>query len=129
MLTTNHSNSFHCKDRKFALFSLLCNNMNATQKSYLALHIAVLLYGLTAILGDLINLPAFSLVWWRVLITSFSLLFLVNVIKLYKKLPRRDIINFSLYFRTLIKIRQKLMTLFTRPLHLECKAFLSVQLL
>ena len=70
--------------------------MNATQKSYLALHIAVLLYGLTAILGDLISLPAFTLVWWRVLITSFSLLFLVNVVKLYRKLPRRDIINFSL---------------------------------
>ncbi len=70
--------------------------MNATQKSYLALHIAVLLYGLTAILGDLIDLPAFTLVWWRVLITSFSLLFLVNVVKLYRTLPRRDIINFSL---------------------------------
>jgi len=70
--------------------------MNETQKSYLALHIAVLLYGLTAILGDLISLPAFTLVWWRVLITSFSLLFFVNAVKLYRSLPRRDIINFSL---------------------------------
>ncbi len=70
--------------------------MNQTQKSYAALHLAVLLFGITAVLGKVIDLPAYNIVWWRVLITSFSLLFLVNVVKLYKTLPRRDIINFSL---------------------------------
>ena len=48
------------------------------KRSYIELHIAVLLYGLTAILGDLIQLPAVVLVWWRVLITSFSLLFFIR---------------------------------------------------
>ena len=53
--------------------------MNSSQKiAYLQLHIAVVLYGLTAILGDLISLSAVNLVWWRVLITSLSLLFFVG---------------------------------------------------
>ena len=52
--------------------------MQAEKRSYIELHIAVLLYGLTAILGDLIELPAVILVWWRVLITSFSLLFFIR---------------------------------------------------
>jgi drug/metabolite transporter (DMT)-like permease len=52
--------------------------MQQEKRSYIELHIAVLLYGLTAILGDLIQLPAVVLVWWRVLITSFSLLFFIR---------------------------------------------------
>lgn len=52
--------------------------MQNEKRSYFELHIAVLLYGLTAILGDLIQLPAAILVWWRVLITSFSLLFFIR---------------------------------------------------
>ena len=49
------------------------------KRSYLELHVAVLLYGLTAIFGDLIQLPAIVLVWWRVLITSVSLLFFLKM--------------------------------------------------
>lgn len=52
--------------------------MPTERRSYIELHIAVFLYGLTAILGDLISLPAIILVWWRVLITSFSLLFFIR---------------------------------------------------
>ena len=52
--------------------------MKAVQRSYIELHVAVLLFGLTAILGDLIQLQAAVLVWWRVLITSFSLLFFIR---------------------------------------------------
>ncbi len=52
--------------------------MQDEKRSYIELHIAVFLYGLTAILGDLIQLPAVILVWWRVLITSFSLLFFIR---------------------------------------------------
>lgn len=52
--------------------------MQDQKRSYIELHVAVLLYGLTAILGDLIQLPAVILVWWRVLITSFSLLFFIR---------------------------------------------------
>lgn len=52
--------------------------MQQEKRSYIELHIAVLLYGLTAILGDLIQLPAVVLVWWRVLITSISILFFIK---------------------------------------------------
>ncbi|MEL6656988.1 MAG: EamA family transporter [Bacteroidota bacterium] len=43
------------------------------RRAYLELHLAVLLFGLTAILGDLIQLTALVLVWWRVFLTSGSL--------------------------------------------------------
>lgn len=69
--------------------------MNATQKSYLSLHTAVLLYGFTAILGALIEMPAFLIVWWRVLITGISLLLFVNATKLFRRLPRRDLWTFA----------------------------------
>lgn len=68
--------------------------MTNTRLAYLQLHIAVLLYGLTAILGDLISLPAISLVWWRVLITSASLLVFVQWGKSLLQLRRQDIISY-----------------------------------
>lgn len=69
--------------------------MNARQKSYISLHIAVFLFGFTAILGALIDMPAYLIVWWRVLITSISLAFLINVAKTLRTLPRRDILAFA----------------------------------
>jgi len=47
--------------------------MKPVTRAYLELHIAVFLFGFTAILGDLISLSATVLVWWRVLITCISL--------------------------------------------------------
>ncbi len=52
--------------------------MQATHKAYVELHLAVFLFGFTAILGDLISVSALSLVWWRVLMTSLSLLILLK---------------------------------------------------
>ena len=49
------------------------------QRAYLELHLAVFLWGFTAILGDLIQLSALTLVWWRVLLTSLSLIFFVRI--------------------------------------------------
>jgi drug/metabolite transporter (DMT)-like permease len=43
------------------------------KRAYLYIHIAVLLFGFTAILGDLIQLSAYWLVWWRVLIASAAI--------------------------------------------------------
>ncbi|MBK7870861.1 MAG: EamA family transporter [Saprospiraceae bacterium] len=68
--------------------------MNPVTRAYIELHIAVFLFGFTAILGDLISLPALSLVWWRVLLTSFSLLFLIKVVRLFRTLPRKQILQF-----------------------------------
>jgi drug/metabolite transporter (DMT)-like permease len=66
--------------------------MNATQKAYLQLHLAVLLFGFTAILGKWISLNALALVWWRVLLTSLSLLALVKIGTLFQDLSRRQML-------------------------------------
>jgi drug/metabolite transporter (DMT)-like permease len=65
--------------------------MNRTQKAYLQLHIAVLFFGFTAILGNdkLISIPAISIVWWRVLFTSISLFFFINFGKSLRKIPKQ----------------------------------------
>ncbi len=68
--------------------------MNATTRAYVELHIAVFLFGFTAILGDLIQLSALSLVWWRVLITSGSLLLMIRVGRLFREMPRTDVLRF-----------------------------------
>lgn len=62
--------------------------MNKIQTAYLKLHIAVLLAGLTAILGDLIQLSAIVLVWWRVFITCCSLLFVIRFGQNLKIIPK-----------------------------------------
>jgi drug/metabolite transporter (DMT)-like permease len=68
--------------------------MKDVTRAYIELHIAVFLFGFTAILGDLIQLTALSLVWWRVLITSISLLLLIRVRKMFREMPRADVRRF-----------------------------------
>ncbi|MEO1515974.1 MAG: EamA family transporter [Bacteroidota bacterium] len=68
--------------------------MNKVQNAYLELHTAVLLFGLTAILGDLIQLSALVLVWWRVLITSISLFFLIRFGRRLREIPRGLILRY-----------------------------------
>ncbi|MCB9283195.1 MAG: DMT family transporter [Lewinellaceae bacterium] len=63
--------------------------MNSTRRAYLELHLAVFLWGFTAILGDLIQLSALVLVWWRVLITPISLLFLMRSFRAIRQMPRK----------------------------------------
>lgn len=48
---------------------------SSVKKAYLHLHIAVFLFGFTAILGGLIQLQEVVMVWWRLVFTCFSLLF------------------------------------------------------
>lgn len=43
------------------------------QRAYLQMHIAIFLWGFTGILGRLISLQEYPLVWWRVLITVIAL--------------------------------------------------------
>ena len=68
--------------------------MNSNQRAYLELHLAVLLFGLTAILGALISLSAIVLVWWRVLLTCISLLFLIRMGTDLKKIPTKFIVQY-----------------------------------
>lgn len=58
------------------------------------MHAAVLLFGFTAILGDLIEAPVILLVWWRLLLTLLSLVFLVRAGRLFRELPLSTILQY-----------------------------------
>jgi drug/metabolite transporter (DMT)-like permease len=60
------------------------------RRANLELHFAVLLYGFTAILGVLIQLPALVLVWWRVTIAVTAMLIYGNIPLKMKQLSMRD---------------------------------------
>lgn len=62
--------------------------MQVVRRAYLELHIAVFLFGFTAILGKLILMNAFLLVWWRVFLTSVSLLLFLKGGAALRKLSR-----------------------------------------
>lgn len=64
-------------------------------RAYAELHLAVFLWGFTAILGDLISLNAVVLVWWRVLLTSLSLLVFVRAGRLVAEVGRRQLLIFA----------------------------------
>ncbi|MEM9886867.1 MAG: DMT family transporter [Bacteroidota bacterium] len=68
--------------------------MNKTTRAYLEMHLAVLLFGFTAILGALIQLPAISIVWWRVLLTCISIVFLMQVRSIFTRLSYQQILQF-----------------------------------
>ena len=66
-------------------------NIKSIDPAYLKIHLAVLLFGFTAILGDLIQLPAIAIVWWRVFLTPISLLFFIRFGRTLKGLSRTQI--------------------------------------
>lgn len=49
--------------------------MPPSRKALLQIHFCVLIWGFTAILGKLISLPAFALVWWRMFLVVLALAF------------------------------------------------------
>lgn len=63
--------------------------MSAALKPYLQLHVCVLLWGFTAILGKLISLPAVALVWWRMALVTACLLLIPRVWRGLRALPPR----------------------------------------
>ncbi|WP_235296559.1 DMT family transporter [Portibacter marinus] len=69
--------------------------MDLQRRAYLELHVAVLLFGFTAILGDWMTLPALLIVWWRVLITSISFIFIIDRKYIFRHLSRKQILRLS----------------------------------
>jgi drug/metabolite transporter (DMT)-like permease len=49
--------------------------MAPARKALLQIHLCVVIWGFTAILGKLITLPAFALVWWRMFLVVVALAF------------------------------------------------------
>lgn len=60
------------------------------KNAYLILHLCVFIWGFTAILGKLISLKAIVLVWYRMGITSLSLLVLPALYKGLKIIPKKE---------------------------------------
>jgi len=91
----NEKNSLLCATK--TPLKIFCSKikMQPVQRAYFELHIAVFLFGFTAILGDLISLPALSLVWWRVALTCLSLLFFIRLNEIFRKIPRKHFWHFT----------------------------------
>ena len=69
--------------------------MEIRSKAYLQMHIATFLWGLTAILGKVISIGEFPLVWFRVLFVSISMLFIPKLTSTIKQLDRKTIFILS----------------------------------
>lgn len=65
------------------------------QKAYLQLHLAVFLFGFTAILGKLITLEQTALVWNRLWIAVLGLVFIPGVLKGIQGIKTINILKFS----------------------------------
>lgn len=62
---------------------------SSASKGYLIIHICVVLWGFTPIMGRLITLDALPLVWWRMLIAAIALLFIPATWRGMRKLSPR----------------------------------------
>ena len=60
-----------------------------TKRAYLELHISVLLWGFTGILGRLITIDSTLLVWYRLLFTVLSLLLFKNILRSIGQIPAK----------------------------------------
>jgi drug/metabolite transporter (DMT)-like permease len=65
------------------------------KRSFIFLHIAVLLGGLTGIFGKLITVNAASLVWFRVAISSILLYIILKLTKKFRHYGTKEIIRLS----------------------------------
>lgn len=69
--------------------------MPTTRKALWQIHLCVLLWGFTAILGKLISLPALALVWWRMAMVTCALLLVPRVWRGLRALPRRLLLAYT----------------------------------
>ncbi|WP_442684133.1 DMT family transporter [Stenotrophomonas sp. JC08] len=69
--------------------------MTDTRKALLQIHFCVLLWGVTAILGKLITLPALPLVWWRMLLVVAMLAVLPRVWRGLSALNTRLVLGYA----------------------------------
>lgn len=64
------------------------------KSALIKLHTAIFLWGFTGVLGRLIQLNEILLVWYRLLITIATLLFLFYFKKSFKQIPKRETLKF-----------------------------------
>ena len=68
--------------------------VNNVTKAYIQMHIAVLLFGLTAILGKYIVFEELALVWHRMWIAALGLWVMPKAFKAVRNIPRKRILTF-----------------------------------
>jgi drug/metabolite transporter (DMT)-like permease len=69
--------------------------MNLHRRALIELHICVVLWGFTAILGKLITLSALQLVWWRMLLVTLALACFPRVWRALRVIPLRQMLVFA----------------------------------
>ncbi|MBD7988791.1 EamA family transporter [Luteimonas sp. Sa2BVA3] len=69
--------------------------MTPSTRAQLQIHLCVVLWGFTAILGKLITLPALPLVWWRMLLVAAALALVPRVWRGVRALPRRLLLAYA----------------------------------
>lgn len=69
--------------------------MTPHRRALIEIHLCVVLWGFTAILGKLITLPALQLVWWRMLLVSVVLACVPRVWRALKAIPARELAIFA----------------------------------
>ncbi|MEN1970887.1 DMT family transporter [Luteimonas sp. MJ204] len=69
--------------------------MTPTTRAQLQVHLCVVLWGFTAILGKLITLPALPLVWWRMLLVAAALALVPRVWRGVRAMPRRLLLSYA----------------------------------
>ena len=67
--------------------------MTKKTKAYFNIHLAVFLFGFTAILGKALTLPESTIVWWRMILTVLGLLVIPGVIKKIREIPVKSILK------------------------------------
>jgi drug/metabolite transporter (DMT)-like permease len=68
--------------------------MHPHRRALLQIHLCVVLWGVTAILGKLISLPATQLVWWRMLLVTAALACVPRVWRALASIPPRRMLAF-----------------------------------
>lgn len=69
--------------------------MNPHRRALLMIHVCVVLWGFTAILGKLITLPTIELVWWRLLLVTVVLALVPRVWRSLRQIPLRSLLIFA----------------------------------
>jgi drug/metabolite transporter (DMT)-like permease len=69
--------------------------MTPAARAQFQIHVCVVLWGFTAILGKLITLPALPLVWWRMLIVVLALALVPRVWRGLRAMPPRLILAYA----------------------------------
>jgi drug/metabolite transporter (DMT)-like permease len=69
--------------------------LTPANKALLQIHVCVVIWGFTAILGKLISLPAFALVWWRMLIVVAALALVPAFWRSIRGMPARLLAIYS----------------------------------